>query len=125
MGAFGAMTLLVTANSGIRLFQFNKESNKKATTTVTKELTPVKKPLTEIKWTCLVCGFRNMRRKLFASVATKLEKKDQTNHFGPADMWKVRPTPLVPGPVSIALLAKTLSDMIIAGNATSGGQRSP
>ena len=65
-----------------------------------------------------------MRRKLFASVATKLEKKDQTNHFCPAGMWKVRPTHLVPGPVSIALLAKTLSVMIIAGNATYVGRKS-
>jgi hypothetical protein len=40
-------------------------------------------------------------------------------------MWKVRPTHLVPGPVSIALLAKTLSAMIIAGNATYVDQRSP
>jgi hypothetical protein len=66
-----------------------------------------------------------MPRKLFASLATKLEKKAQTNQYGPADMWKVRPTHLVPGPVSIALLAKTLSAMIIAGNATYVGRKSP
>jgi hypothetical protein len=70
-------------------------------------------------------GFGTTPPKLFVTLATLFEKKAQTNHIGPADMWKVRPTHLVPGPVSIALLAKTLSAMIIAGNAFYVGQGSP
>jgi hypothetical protein len=124
MGAFGELTLLVTVNSGIRLFEFNKES-KKVSSTAIEELRPVKKPLTAIKWTCLVCGFRNYASKTVCFSCDQARKKGQTNHFCPAGMCKVRPTHLVPGPVSIALLAKTLSAMIIAGNATYVGQRSP
>jgi hypothetical protein len=85
IGSSGTTTLLVTANSGIRLVQFNKESNKKVsnTTTVTEELRPVEKPLTAIKWTCLVCGFRNYASKTVCFCCNQARQEGPNKPFWP------------------------------------------
>jgi hypothetical protein len=83
IGSFGATTLLVTANSGIRLVQFNKESNKKVSNTVTEELRPVEKPLTAIKWTCLVCGFRNYASKTVCFSCDLIRKEGPNEPYWP------------------------------------------
>jgi hypothetical protein len=81
MGTFGELTLLVTGNSGIRLVQLNNE-NKKATT-VTEELRPVKKPLTAIKWACLVGGFRNFASKTVCFCCDQAREEGPNKPFWP------------------------------------------